>query len=112
MFCNRRNNLIIIKTSSNKLIISFIEPPLCSTSDRNVEKDSQKAIIMVCDDGTLHVYHLKEDKITFEFTQMHLLIGKSDLRVDLAKATLTSNLGQSDSQFESNGKKGKQIIGG
>jgi hypothetical protein len=34
------------------------------------------------------------------------------LRIDLAKLTVTSNLGVSEAQFDSQGKKGRDIIGG
>lgn len=41
-----------------------------------------------------------------------IIIGKSDLRIDLDSLTLSSNLGYADSQFVSQKTKGKDIIGG
>lgn len=86
--------------------------PLLSTSDKIIEKIHQKAFILVSNGATNDIYKLKQEKVTYEYNNLQMIVvGASDLRIDLSSATLTSNMGVSNSQFETYGRKGKDIIG-
>jgi hypothetical protein len=71
--------------------------------------------LLVGNEANCCIYYLKEsNKLNFEINSLHsyIIIGKSDLRIDLLEGKITSNMGQNEAQFDSKGKKGKEIFGG